>query len=230
MTKVLAVNGSPNRDRGTTGLLLTALVRGVERAGASVEVVVPSDMRIEPCECGELRCWERSPGECCMSDDMDEVMPILRDSEVLVLATPMYVPLPGRMQDFINRMTPLLEPVLETRQGRTRARYREGVRIRQVVLLATGGWWERQNLDTLEHIVRELAEVASAGFAGAILRPHAHVMFSEGRPTPDGQAVLEDIERAGYELISTGKMDESLLAKISRPLVGREELLRRLSL
>jgi multimeric flavodoxin WrbA len=230
MKRVLVVNGSPSRDQGTTGLVLSAFVRGLEEAGACVEVVYPSAMDIEPCDCGKMLCWLKKPGDCYHRDSMDEVMPRLKAAEIVVLATPVYIPLPGVMQEFVNRMTPLLEPVLETREGRTRARIRHGVAMRQMVLVATGAWWERENLDTVERIVRELAEDASVEFSGAILRPHAHLLLSADSRTQDGEAVLEEVAEAGYQLIATGKMNQDLLAGISRPLIAREELLRRMSL
>ncbi len=229
MTNVLAVNGSPNRDKGMTAMLLASFIAGMERAGAGVEVVYPSSLTIKRCDCGHMHCWNRTPGSCPHKDDMDQVYPRLKQADVLVLATPMYVPLPGAMQDFVNRMTPLLDPVLETRDGRTRAKYREDVRIRKLALVADGGWWEKENLDTLVRIAQELAEVSSIEFAGAVLRPHVHAMLGADGLNSEGQAVSQEIEQAGYELIDTGKMNPTLLAGISRPLVSREDLLRQLS-
>ncbi|MEO0095812.1 MAG: hypothetical protein ABIL66_07975 [candidate division WOR-3 bacterium] len=46
------------------------------------------------------------------------------------------------MQNILNRLCPLLEPVLEFRSGRTRARLRNDVKIEKMVLIATCGWWE----------------------------------------------------------------------------------------
>ena len=36
---------------------------------------------------------------------------------------------------FLNRLCPLIEPMLEIREGRTRVNKREGVNIRQIVLV-----------------------------------------------------------------------------------------------
>ena len=81
---------------------------------------------------------------------------------------PVYIPLPGAMQNVINRLCPLIEPRLEFRQGRTRARFRDDVNIRKIVLVSTGGWWEKENFDTVVRIVEELAEAASVEFGGSI--------------------------------------------------------------
>jgi len=229
MATVLAVNGSPNQEKGQTAMLLAPFFRGMESAGAETEVVYASRLHINPCDCGEMYCWGRTPGTCYHRDDMDDLYPRLRETDVLVLATPVYVPLPGDMQNLLNRLVPLLDPVLETRQERTRARFREGVRIEKLVLLATGYWWEKENLDTVVRIAEELAEDASVEFAGAVLRPHAYAMTAGGKLTSDGAAVLRTVERAGRELVERGTIAQDLLDAISRPLISREESLRQQS-
>ena len=83
---------------------------------------------------------------------------------------------------------------------------------------------ERENFDTLVRIAEELAENTSVAFAGAVLRPHASLMRQEGELTQDGEAVLQAVQRAGYELVTTGAMNQETLEAISRPLIAEEEL------
>jgi hypothetical protein len=155
---------------------------------------------------------------------MDEVYPKLRSAETLVLASPVYVPLPGRMQDFLNRVCPLMEPVLEFREGRTRARVRKGVALRRVALVATGDWWEKDNSRLLVDITRHIAEVMSIEFAGAVIRPHALAMWKDRQLTPEATEALAAARRAGTELVRNGLMSEETLAAVSRPLVPEEDL------
>jgi hypothetical protein len=127
------------------------------------------------------------------------------------------------MQNIINRLCPLLDPVLEFRKGRTRAKFRREVHIRTMVLVSTSGWWEKANFGTVVRIVKELAEDASVKFAGAVLRPHASVMRKDGELTRDGRAVLDAVRKAGYELVKNGVMKQEILKPISRPLISRAE-------
>jgi hypothetical protein len=92
------------------------------------------------------------------------------------------------------------------------------------VLVATSGWWEIENFDTVVRVVKELAEDASIEFAGAVLRPHASMMKVDGRITKDGEAVLDAVRRAGNELVKEGRMNQETLKTISRPLISEEEL------
>lgn len=227
MGKTLVVNGSPRLDKANTGGVLGPFIEGLTEAGAEVEVLYPSRLKLKPCSCGQMHCWYVRPGECSIKDDMDALYPKLRKADTLVLATPVYIPLPGAMQDFINRLCPLVEPRLEFIDGRTRARFRPDVGLRTLALVATGGWWELGNFDTVTRIAEELASTTNLVFAGALLRPHAFVLWESEEPRPEGAAVLEAVRLAGRELATDGVMSPSTLAEVSRPLIAEEELRRR---
>ncbi|MFC2055423.1 flavodoxin family protein [Chloroflexota bacterium] len=227
MIKAVAINGSPRKEKGNTAMILTPFIQGLTDAGAEVELFYTSRLEIKPCACGKMHCWYDSPGECCLKDDMQLLYPKLRAADILVLATPVYIPLPGAMQIVINRLVPLVEPYLESRQGRTRARFHKDVKIQKIILVSTGGWWEKENFGTVVRIVEELAEGANVEFGGAVLRPHAFMMKVNGAFTQDGETVLNAVRRAGNDLVSYGEMDHETLEMISHPLISKEELIHR---
>ena len=227
MVKALAINGSPRKDKGNTATVLAPFIQGITDAGAEVELFYASKLKIKPCSCGNMHCWYDSPGDCCISDDMQLLYPKLKDADILIIATPVYIPLPGAMQNVINRLCPLVEPYLEFRQDRTRARFRKDVNIEKIVLVSTGGWWEKENMGTVVRIVEELAKDASVEFGGAILRPHAFAMKQDGQLTEDGEEIIEELRKIGSELIHEGEMTPGSLEVISRPLISEEELRHR---
>jgi multimeric flavodoxin WrbA len=227
MNKAVAINGSPRTEKGDTARVLTPFIEGMTEAGSDVELFYASRLKVKPCTCSEMYCWYAKPGECCIKDDMELLYPKLREADILILATPVYIPLPGGMQNIINRLCPLLKPLLETREGRTRGRFREEVKIRRVVLVSTCGWWEMGNFGTVLRIAEEFAADASVEFAGAVLRPHAFLMREEGELTEEGKGVLDAVRRAGNELAKDGAMSKDTLEAISRPLISEEELRRR---
>ncbi len=227
MSKAVAINGSPRMEKGNTAMVLAPFIQGMMDAGSDVELFYASRLKVKPCTCSEMYCWYKSPGECYIKDDMELLYPQLRGADIFILATPVYIPLPGEMQKIINRLCPLLEPLLETRQGRTRGRFRKGVEVREIVLVSTGGWWEIGNFGTVLRIAQELAADASVEFAGAVLRPHAFLMKKGGKLTKDGEDVLKEVRRAGYELVKEGVMRKETLEAISRPLISEDELRHR---
>lgn len=217
---VLVVNGSPRMAKGDTGKILASLVEGMREAGAMVETVMTREVDPRPCR-GDFNCWYKRPGQCHIVDGMKSVYPKLRDAELLVLGMPLYVPMPGEMQNFINRMIPLYEPFLQTEEGRTRVRLRTDMRMSKLALVATGGWWEVENFDPLVEIVREIALKTGVEFAGAVLRPHAFIMSH----FPEEEAsILGSVRRAGVEMVRDQRMSSETLNEIRRPLIDQEQL------
>ena len=225
MPKVVVVNGSAKMEQGNTARVLAPFLEGMKEAAASVELFYAKRLNVRPCT-GEFYCWNEKPGQCYIEDDMQMLYPKLREADLLVLATPVYIPLPGEMQNLINRLCPLLEPILEFRDGRTRARFHHDVGIRKIVLVSTCGWWEMGNFGTVLRIAEELAKDANVEFAGAVLRPHAYLMIEKTEKT---KRVVEALRRAGYELVKEGQMSRSLLEVISQPLISEEEYRRTLN-
>jgi multimeric flavodoxin WrbA len=223
MVKAVAINGSPRIEKGYTALVLTYFLQGMNEGGCETGLLYASRMKIKPCTCGVMHCWDDSPGECCIKDDMELLYPKLKATELLILATPVYIPLPGAMQNVINRLCSLIDPKLVRREGRTRARFHQDVNIRKIVLVATSGWWELGNFDTVIRIVSELAADAGVEFGGAVLRPHSSLLKADGKITRDGEAVLDAVRRAGNELAKSGRIKPETLKNISRQLVSEEE-------
>lgn len=223
MTRVLAINGSASMEKGNTHRVLTAFLEGMKEANAQIETVFAKRLKIRPC-LGDFQCWYDKIGVCIQTDDMEQLYPKLREADILILATPVYLPLPGEMQNLLNRLMPIVEPILEFREGRTRAKFHDDVKISKIVLVSTGGWWEKDNLGTVVQIAKEIARNASVEFSGAILRPHASLM-NENKEKED--EVMNAVKRAGAQLIREGEMSPETLEIISQPLISEKELIER---
>ncbi|MCJ7694004.1 MAG: hypothetical protein MUO40_01120, partial [Anaerolineaceae bacterium] len=140
-------------------------------------------------------------------------------------STPVYIPLPGKMQNFLNRICPILNPKLRIEEGRTRAILRNDIPINKFGIIATGGWWEIGNLDTIVRVIDEIAKDAGIEFIPPILRPHAFLMRSKGIVTDEGENIMKLLENAGKELIETGTIQAEVLNNIARPLTSFQEFL-----
>ena len=219
VVKVLVVNGSARMEKGSTAKVLEPFLDGVKDAGAVVELFYAKRLNVAPCT-AEFHCWNEKPGQCYQEDNMQLLYPKLREADILVLATPVYIPLPGEMQNLINRLCPLINPILSWRDGRTRARFHDDVKIRKIVLLSVCGWWEIGNFGTVVRIVEELAKDADVEFAGPILRPHAYLVAQDSEKARE---VKKALRTAGCELVTKGSIPQSIMDVISQPLVSEEE-------
>jgi multimeric flavodoxin WrbA len=224
MVKVFAVNGSSDKAKGNTAMVLMPFLEGMEKAGAKIDLVYSKELNITPCT-GEMHCWYRKPGQCIHQDIMQEIYPRVKAVDVLVIATPVYIPIPGELQNFINRLCPLILPCVVKVGPRTRARFHEDVNIKKVLLVSTGGWWERGNFETVTMIAEELALNGGVEFSGALIRPHAFLMKDENGFTTDGQAIIELLEETGFEYAASGKISTERFETIRRPLISHEEMI-----
>lgn len=221
LTNVLVINGSPKTTESNTNFLLTPFIEGMKKAGASVDIIYPSKLKIRPC-IGCFRCWYETEtiGQCFIQDDMQEVYPKLKSTDILLLATPVHSSIPGDMQNFLNRMVPLIEPILKFQDGRTRAQCHKDVNISKIVAAVVSGWWEIENLNSAIGVITEIAKNYSIEFAGAIRRPHCYPLQDD---TEKSKEILQKLEEVGFKFIKEGEMDKESLDIISQPLATQEE-------
>lgn len=225
MQKVLAINGSPNMDRGSTALILNPFLEGVKMAGASVDVLYTKKLRINAC-CGQFNCWFKTPGECWQEDDMQEVYPKLREANVWILAAPLWVDaFPGPVKMLLDRMLPLVEPFIHIKDGRCRHPLRRGsARQGKIVLVSSCGFWEIEHFEPLIAHTQAICENVHREFAGALLRPHGPALgglVKMGVPPFLYKDILKAAEEAGRQLIAEGKMLPKTTRAVNRALLPR---------
>ena len=86
--RILVLNGSP-RENGNTKKMVSAFKEGAVSSGHQVDVVDICRKKIGGCLACEY-CHTKGGGECIQKDDMQEVYALLREAEMLVIASPIY--------------------------------------------------------------------------------------------------------------------------------------------
>jgi multimeric flavodoxin WrbA len=227
--KVVAINGSPHKGKGNTALILNPFLDGLREAGAEAELFYTRNLNIQPCR-GCFHCWTRTPGRCVQDDDMAELLPLLRRSDLWVLATPLYFDAPsGPLKNLMDRTTAFLRLPAEIRDGRSRHLVEDEVRGGKVVLVSNCGLWEMRNFEPLVTQVKGFCEHVDREFVGALLRPHGQSLrdcLKQGKPVDD---VLDAAREAGLEMTREGRISEESLRVVSRPLISLEEYVTNLS-
>lgn len=214
-------------DKGNTALILGPFVEGIGGAGGQVEMLYTQRLRIKPC-LADYTCWWKTPGACVQKDDMRLVLPKIRNANVLVLATPVYLDgMPGPLKHLVDRMLPLLQPFFELRNGHC-CHPAQGERaLEKVVLVASCGFHELDNFDPLLLHVKALCRNLGAAFSGALLRPHGPMLGSMLRKSMPVEDVLSAAREAGRQLVDGGEIHSETMAVVSRELVPVESYLAR---
>ena len=218
--KALLVNGSPHTVKGVHVSMLDSFEEGLREAGSDVARINVYRQSIQPCR-GCFTCWTKTPGECIQEDDMKTLLPLVAQSDILTLATPVYVDgMTGPMKTFMDRLIPLLKGRVELRDDHIRHLVREDVKRSKVVLLSASGFAELDNFDALVAHVKAASRNLGREYAGEILFPGGWLLGgSEAMDEVTGM-----VRSAGAELVEKGRIPGGLSSRMHE-LVSRDDVM-----
>ena len=120
MLNIVILNVSPRRN-GNTSALVKAFTQGAESAGNTVTEFFLDSMEIHGCRgCFGGHSSQECP--CVQKDDMSQIYPAVKESDVVVLATPLYYwNMSGQIRTAIDRLFALEEGDGNLLRGHERA-------------------------------------------------------------------------------------------------------------
>lgn len=139
---VLVLNGSPKGGRSNTLRLTGAFLEGIrQETDCAVEQLDINKLDIRPC-LGCFACWQKTPGKCCISDDMAGVIEKLLWADLTVWSFPLYYfGVPGPLKNLIDRQLPMNLPFMSsgTESGGHPSRY--DMSGKKTVVISTCGFY-----------------------------------------------------------------------------------------
>ena len=186
---VLGFQGSP-RKKGNTSFLLKNFMQAVEKLGAQTRIIEVTQKNILPCK--EYVVCERK-GYCPIDDDVKtEIYPLIRQAEVVVLATPIF---------FFN-MTAQLKAVVDRCQLFWARKYKLNLtdpakKTKRGFLLSVGASKGKSLFEGLELTAKYFFDAIDAGFEGSL----TYREIEGPKDMAKHPKVLADIENAAAELI-----------------------------
>lgn len=222
--KILAINGSPKGKRSNTWRLTSAFLEGITAKEESVGVQLPEietlnigSLSIKPC-LGCFSCWSKTPGECCIHDDMQGVINKILWADVVVWSFPLYYfGLPGQLKTLIDRQLPMSLPFMsaETESGGHPSRYDMSGK-RTVVISTCGFYTAKGNYDCVTSLYDRLC--GKGGYTAIFCGQGELFRVKELSERTD--EYLSWVKKAGQEFASggitgetRGKLDQNLLPR-----------------
>lgn len=147
---ILIINGSPKGTASNSYKLAKAFLEGMKQsvlnAGneITVEEMQVNRLDIKPC-LGCFSCWNKTPGKCCIQDDMQKVLEGLLWADVTIWSFPLYYfTVPGGLKSLIDRQLPLVLPFMvenkdQTGNGSHPTRY--DMSGKKTVIISTCGFY-----------------------------------------------------------------------------------------
>lgn len=222
--KILAINGSPKGKRSNTWRLTSAFLEGItvkeESSGSSpteIETFNIGSLNLKPC-LGCFSCWSKTPGECCIHDDMQGVIDKILWADVVVWSFPLYYfGLPGQLKTLIDRQLPMSLPFMctETESGGHPSRY--DMSGKSTVVISTCGFYTAQgNYDCVTSLYDRLC--GKGGYTAIFCGQGELFRVKELSERTD--EYLSWVKKAGQEFASDGitgetrgKLDQNLFPR-----------------
>lgn len=205
--KILIINGSPKGKGSNTYKLSSAFAEGIkEKVGAEVEELHVNNLDIKPC-LGCFSCWNKTPGECVIKDDMSSVLERILAADLVIWSFGLYYfNVPGKMKNLIDRQLPLALPfmVKDSESGGHPARY--DMSGKKHVVISTCGFYTAEgnygSVDTMfDHFIGKDKYEKIYCAQGELFR------IPELRDRTD--EYLGSVKKAGGEYISGGISSET---------------------
>jgi len=225
--KITAFNGSPKSGGGNTQVMVAALLEGAAKAGASTENVFLAQKKIGHC-IGCFTCWTKTPGKCVLKDDMEELLKNYMASDIVIMASPLYVDhVTGIMKDFMDRSLPLVCPQFELGDaGETRhvSRYEK---YPSIVWVSNCGFPEKDQFAVLQLACQRDIRNNKADVIAQIYKSQGPLLTSDNpqlKPVLDRYKDL--LRQAGAEIVLKRKIPAALQAELEQPLIPEDKYSR----
>jgi multimeric flavodoxin WrbA len=186
--KVLGIMGSPRR-QGNTDILLDKALEGAVEAGAEVEKVLVSKLKISPCL--EIYACLKD-GNCSIKDDMQLLYKKLLEADHIIFASPV----------FFYGITSQAKAIVDRCQALWIRRYvldmgGEDERERRGVFISVGATRGKKLFDGAVLTVKYFFDAVGVKYSGDLL---VRGIDNKGQ-IEENPAALEDAFRLGQELV-----------------------------
>lgn len=226
--KILAINGSPKGQKSSTHVMVNSFLEGAKKQGALVENIFLSNMNINYCK-GCFVCWTTTPGKCIFKDDMVELLPKIRESDIVILGSPLYCNnITGNLKTFIDRMLPLGTPYFEKDEN---GLYRHGEEghdwAPKFIMMSNCGFPEKDHFDCISLWVKRFARNCKGEVIAEIYKGQGPLLVSKSDKLKKAIDEYKSVLRtAGEEIVTSGTLSEATKEALNKDIIPHEDYIR----
>jgi multimeric flavodoxin WrbA len=184
--KALILNGS-NDDENPLNIWEKSIIELLDNHVWQVETVELRNKKLATC-IGCFGCWIKTPGQCILKDEGQEICKAVARSDLLVLLTPLtFGGYSFELKKIVDRLIPNLLPLFTKINGEMhhKTRYEKNPK-----LLAIG--YQPQHDEESERIFRELVHRNSINMDSPV--KYAEIVTGEMNDITEGEVILRNIE------------------------------------
>lgn len=217
--KVLVINGSPKGERSNTMWLTHAFVDGFPDT-AEVKYITLREKDIHPCM-GCFSCWTKTPGQCAVKDDMQEIYQDILEADIIIESFPLYFAgMPSRMRMMTERcllFTKRYEGSPEDTFHSILEMEEHSLKDKKLVVISSCGY---VSMDTMfEGLLKEYDLICGEGNFTSILCAQGELLQAGSR-TRQVVNYLEKVKQAGREYYANGQISEERSQSLMKQMVS----------
>ena len=217
--KVLVINGSPKGERSNTMWLTHAFVDGFPDM-AEVKYITLREKDIHPCM-GCFSCWTKTPGQCAVKDDMQEIYQDILEADIIIESFPLYFAgMPSRMRMMTERcllFTKRYEGSPEDTFHSILEMEEHSLKDKKLVVISSCGY---VSMDTMfEGLLKEYDLICGEGNFTSILCAQGELLQAGSR-TRQVVNYLEEVKQAGQEYYANGQISEERSQSLMKQMVS----------
>ena len=226
--KILLINGSPKGKRSNSLKLAYNFIEGFKNGctddeeSISIDELHVASMNIAACK-GCFACWQKTPGICCIKDDMQKVIEKLIDADLILWSFPLYYfNVPGILKNLIDRQLPMSLPFMSSKQdgygsGIHDSRY--DMNGKRHVLISTCGFYSADG--NYDSVLRMFDHFLGKGNYTTIFCGQGE-LFRVKELSARTDEYLASVKCAGSEYAMTGTISEETDAILHTLLYSRD--------
>ena len=226
--KILLINGSPKGKRSNSLKLAYSFIEGFKNGctddeeSISIDELHVASMNIAACK-GCFACWQKTPGICCIKDDMQKVIEKLIDADLILWSFPLYYfNVPGILKNLIDRQLPMSLPFMSSKQdgygsGSHDSRY--DMKGKRHVLISTCGFYSA--VGNYDSVLRMFDHFLGKGNYTTIFCGQGE-LFRVKELSARTDEYLSTVKCAGSEYAMTGTISEETDATLHTLLYSRD--------
>ena len=225
--KILAINSSFRGDNGYTSFLIEKLFEGAREAGAICESITLAKLKINHCIDCQVCQTESHFLKCVHQDDVEMVFNKMRDADLIIFATPVYV----------FNISSLLKTLLEryystcsigdfkfTKSGLIFHDVDEAMCSKPFVVLITCDNMLNETTHSITEYFKIYAKFNDARIAGMLVRKQGSLIGHGKNPVKEKNfpiiyEIYDAYRQAGKELTINGFIDRSTQKRANRLII-----------
>lgn len=212
--KILLINGSPKGKRSNSLKLAYSFIEGFKNGctndeeSLSIDELHVASMNIAACK-GCFACWQKTPGICCIKDDMQTVIEKLIDADLILWSFPLYYfNVPAILKNLIDRQLPMSLPFMSSKQDGYGSRSHDSrydMEGKRHVLISTCGFYSA--VGNYDSVLRMFDHFLGKGNYTTIFCGQGE-LFRVKELSARTDEYLSTVKCAGSEYAMTGTISE----------------------